>query len=634
MSLNNFHQYFSNVDNEWYRKRLFGIMIAVFAAFGILAARLFYLQIIHGDYYFKMSKIIASGFSASNRHGELIFDRNGKLLVENRPSFDLSIIPYDARPIQRTMDQLLRYIPEFADDIKQKCNGDNIRYGYRPQLVKKDIGRDALAPISAHRFEIPGIVIDINARRNYIYDSLSSHLIGYLGEINAEELQSGDYRYKECGDFIGRYGVEKSYDAYLSGIPGGRIVQVNAIGQVVKILDTVEPEPGNNIYLTIDFDLQSLAEIQLQDKVGAIVAMDPSSGEILALASSPTFSQNDFINGISSDQWQQLVSDPNRPMMNKAVSGVYPPASTYKIVTALAALEEGLIDENTTFYCPGSYQYGNRVYGCWKAQGHGKVNVVDALAQSCDVFFYQLGRKLGVDRLAWYAKGCGLGSRTGVNLDLESDGLIPTATWKKKRTGISWQGGENLSIAIGQGYNLVTPVQLAVLFGAVANGGTEYRPRILKSIQTVGGEIVKKQYPETIGKLPFSRKTLDLVRTGLREVVSNKHGTAHWYVYDKEIDISGKTGTAQVVSRRTENEKKKRKDNVSYDSHAWFVGYAPTQDPKIVVSVLVEHGKHGSSGAGPIAKEMIVSYLKNMVDDSTVVSKNEEKVKYVRSKYP
>ena len=618
--LKKFQKYFYNVDNDWYKRRLFGIMIAVFAAFGILGARLFYLQIIQGDQYFKMSKNNCIRIQRVKPVRGLILDRNGKLLVENRPSFDLSIIPCDANPLKQTIDKLSVYVPEFADEILEKINKNGIGYGYRPVLLKKDIGRDALASISSHRFELPGIVIDTNARRNYIYDSLSSHLVGYLGEINADELKSGKYRYKEYGDFIGKYGVERAYDTYLSGIPGGRIVQVNANGQVVKVLDTVEPAAGHNIFLTIDFTLQSIAEAQLRDKVGAVVAMDPSSGDILAMASSPTFNQNDFINGLSSDQWQRLVSNPSRPMMNKAVQGVYPPASTYKVVTAIAALEERVIDENTTFYCPGSYQYGNRVYGCWKKQGHGKVSVVDALAQSCDVFFYHLGKKLGVDRLAWYATCCGLGSKTGINLDRESDGLIPTAAWKKKRTGISWQGGENLSIAIGQGYNLVTPLQMAVLFGAIANGGNEFRPRVLKSIQTVEGSVVKTGKKKIIGRLPVSRNTLNLVRKGLREVVHGKHGTARRYVFDDKIDISGKTGTAQVVSRKTEKESQKKKNNVSYESHAWFVGYAPTENPEIVVSVLVEHGKHGSSGAGPIAKEMIVSYLKGMVDNSSEIS--------------
>jgi penicillin-binding protein 2 len=300
--------------------------------------------------------------------------------------------------------------------------------------------------------------------------------------------------------------------------------------------------------------------------------------------------------------------------MNKALQGEYPPASTYKIVTAIAGLEEGVIDEHTSFYCPGSLEYGNRTYGCWKEQGHGTLHVMDALAQSCDVFFYHVGKKLGVDRLAWYARNCGLGTPTGIGLDRESPGLIPTAAWKKKRTGVSWQGGENLSIAIGQGYNLATPLQIAVLYGAVANGGTLFRPQIFKSIQTVEGIVVRTNGREIIGRLPVSLHNLDLIQKGLREVVHGRHGTARWYVHDDAVDISGKTGTAQVVSRKTEKEGKKRKDVVSYDSHAWFVGYAPTDYPQIAVCVLVEHGLHGSSGAGPIAKEMIVSYLKGMID--------------------
>ena len=590
------------------------MMLLVLVAFGILLGRLFYLQVIRGEYYFNLSKNNCIRIQRVNSSRGLIFDRNGKLLVENRPSFDLNIIPYDAKPMHQTLERLSALVPEFADDIAEKCQDTRFGYGYRPMLLKKDIGRDALGVISAHRFELPGVVIETNAVRNYIYDGLSAHLIGYLGEINAEEVESGQYRRKESSDFIGRYGVEKAYDTDLSGIPGGRIVQVNANGQIVEVLDTVEPEPGHNIFLTLDYDLQAKTQALLKDQAGAVVALDPFSGEILAMVSSPAFNQNSFVNGITSDQWQSLVSDPDRPMMNKVLQGEYPPASTYKIVTAIAALEEGVIDENTTFYCPGSYEYGNRVYRCWKEGGHGRLHVVDALTRSCDVFFYHAGKKLGVDRLAWYAKNCGLGSATGIGLDRESPGLIPTAAWKKKCTGVSWQGGENLSIAIGQGYNLVTPLQMAVLYGAVANGGTLFRPRILKSIQTVEGKIVKTNGREIVGRLPVSRHNLDLVRKGLWGVVHNSHGTARSYVYDNAIDISGKTGTAQVVSRKTEKEGKKRKDGLSYDSHAWFVGYAPTDHPQIAVCVLVEHGLHGSSAAGPIAKEMIVSYLKGMID--------------------
>lgn len=609
-------QYFQNVDNEWFRKRLFGLMICVLVAFGILAARLLYLQILHGDYYNRMSKNNCIRLQRVKAIRGLIFDRNGKLLVENRPSFDLSIIPRDAKPLKQTLLKLSTYAPALADNIMNRIHEKNCGcgYGYKPVLLEKDISRDTLATILTHRFDLPGIVIDTTARRDYICEKFASHMIGYLGEITPRELESGKFKYKICGDVVGRYGVEKTYDMFLSGVPGGKIVQVNANGQVVDILDTVTPEPGHNITLTIDYDLQVIAEALLQEKPGAVVAMDPRNGEILAMTSSPTFNQNDFVNGISSKQWNMLISNPELPMLNKVIQGEYPPASTYKVVTAIAALEEGVVDENTTFYCPGHYKYGNSTFGCWKEQGHGYMNIFDALEQSCDVYFYNVGKKLGVDRIAWYAKGCGLGSKTGLNLSLESKGLVPTAAWKKKHTGKSWQGGETLSIAIGQGFNLVTPLQLLVLYSAVANGGVKFQPMILKSINTVEGDIVRSCRKKMIGRLPSSMQTLNIIKKGLWGAVNNKHGTARWYVHDNKIDISGKTGTAQVVSRRVEKDNQGKKNSHLFKSHGWFIGYAPSDDPKIVVTVLVEHGEHGSSAAGPIAKEMIVSYLKNMVD--------------------
>ena len=593
-------------------------MIAVLIAFGMLAARLFYLQIILGDYYYNLSKNNCVRMQRVNPVRGLMFDRSGKLLVENRPSFDLTVIPSDARPLDETIKKLFQYIPEFADEIQETINKKKIGYGYKPVLLKKDIGRDALASISAHQFDLPGIVIEANARRDYIHPGLAAHLIGYLGEINVDEINKNSYPDKKIGDVIGRFGVEKTCDQYLSGVPGGRIVQVNANGQVVEVLDTVDPEPGHNIFLTIDYDLQHIAETLLQDQVGVAIAMDPGTGEILAIANSPTFDQNDFIGGISTDKWRDLMSDPDRPMLNRAIQGEYPPASTYKVVTAMAALSEGIISQHTAFFCPGSYNYGNRDYGCWKKYGHGSMDVVNALAQSCDVFFYYCGRKLGVDRLARYATNCGLGVQTGIGLDNEADGLIPTAAWKIKRIGTPWQGGENLSIAIGQGYNLVTPLQLLVLFSAIANGGTEFKPLIVKSVNTVEGDAVITGTPEVRGTLPVSHSTLELIRKGLLQAVNHPQGTARGYVFDGRMHISGKTGTAQVVSRRLEKEGVSKRNGNSFKSHAWFAGYAPSKDPKIAVCVLIEHGEHGSSGAGPVAKGMMVSYLKNMLHESSV----------------
>jgi len=403
--------------------------------------------------------------------------------------------------------------------------------------------------------------------------------------------------------------VEKAYENYLHGTRGGRQVEVNANGRVVRILKTVAAKPGRNVYLTIDNVLQKKAESLLRDVAGAAVAMDPGSGRILALVSSPSFDQNFFVSGMSHEQWESLISNPFRPMENKAIQGEYPPGSTYKIITALAGLEEGVIDENTEFFCPGYYRFGNRVYRCWKKGGHGKVKIIKALTESCDVFFYQVGDQLGVDRLAWYAKAGGLGSRSGVNLDKEAGGLIPTAAWKEKRIGIPWQKGETLSVAIGQGFNLATPIQMVGLTSAIANGGTRYKPMILESIKTADGSILHQNKPRVIGKMPVSKTTLELVRQGLWAVVNSDQGTARGSRL-ADIEISGKTGTSQVISRKKDDTRSEEELPAHLRPHAWFVAYAPSGSPEIVVSVLVEHGEHGSGAAAPIARELIKTYLR------------------------
>ncbi len=462
--------------------------------------------------------------------------------------------------------------------------------------------------IEVNKFDLPGIEVNVRPIRHYIQRGLSAHIIGYLSEINPKELKSGAFPDTRPGDFIGKFGAEKAFDGFLRGKRGGRQVEVNATGQVVRVLNTVEAHPGHNIFLTIDQKLQEKAERLLGGLAGAVVAMTPSTGEVLVLASSPSFDQNAFVSGLSRKQWRTLQSNPFRSMENKAIQGEYPPASTYKIITAIAGLEEGVIDTSTTFYCPGFYRYGDRVFRCWKKGGHGTVNIFRALSESCDVFFYQVGQKLGVDRLAWHAKASGLGAATGINLDHEANGLIPTAAWKKRRTGVPWQRGETLSVAIGQGYNLVTPLQMAVLTAAVANGGVAYKPLILRSIESADGKVVFENQKQVLRKLPASRRTLDIVKRGLWEVVNSEKGTAK-IARVRGINISGKTGTAQVVGWRKGDTSRKIERAPHQKAHAWFVAYAPTEDPKIAVSVVVEHGEHGSSAAAPIAREIIKAYL-------------------------
>jgi penicillin-binding protein 2 len=615
-------RYLKTADSDWYKQRIAGVIACVLAAFVVLIIRLIYLQAIMGDEYRRLSLNNSIRLQNIDPPRGRIYDRNGDLLVDNRPSFDVNITLKDAAPLQQTLEKLSRYLQTPADILLSQIKRTRGASAYQPRLLKQDVGRDTLAAIEVNKFDLPGVSVDVNLRRHYIHERMAAHLIGYLSEISPTELKSGSYPDCRSGDLIGKFGAEKGYENLLRGKRGGRQVEVSANGLVMRILKTVEAEPGDNVYLTTDQRLQHRAEMLLEGVVGAAVAIEPDTGQILALASSPSFDQNFFVGGITHEQWDSLISNPFRPMSNRAIQGEYPPGSTFKIVTALAGLEEGVIDDQTILNCPGYYRFGNRVYRCWKRGGHGKVDIIKAVEESCDVFFYQVGARLGVDRLAWYAKAFGLGSPTGIFLDQEAHGLIPTAAWKKRRTGIPWQKGETLSIAIGQGFNLVTPLQMAVLVAAVGNGGRRYQPMILDRIQSADGEVLQKNEPRLIGKLPISPVNLDRVKLGLWKVVNGEHGTARGSRL-ADIDLSGKTGTSQVVSRKEDEALAEEDIPVHLRAHAWFVAYAPSEQPTIAVAVVVEHGEHGSGAAAPIAREMIKTYLRKQPVGAQVATQNE-----------
>jgi penicillin-binding protein 2 len=603
-------RYLKTADSEWYKQRIFGAILCVIAVFIVLLLRLFFLQVIKGKDYSSLSENNSIRLQSIDPPRGMIFDRNGKMLVDNRPSFDVSIILKDAKPVTATIQRLSRYLGMRADALLAKVAGRKGILTYQPISLKQDIGREALAAVEVFKYDLPGVIVDVNPRRSYLHAQVASHLLGYLGEINSSELESGKYPGCRSGDLIGKYGAEKAFGQFLRGKRGGRQVEVNATGQVVKILKTVKSHPGRNVYLSIRLDVQKKAEALLEGLSGAAVAIEPATGQIITLASSPPFDQNAIVKGMSHEQWEAFISNPLKPLTNRAIQGEYPPASTYKILTAIAGLEEGIIDEYTTFKCPGYYKFKDREYRCWKKGGHGEISIVQAISESCDVFFYQVGQAVGIDRLAWYAKACGLGNPTGINLDHETQGLIPTAAWKKRRTGIEWQEGETLSVAIGQGFNLVTPLQMAVFTAALANGGTRYRPEILKKIETAESKILFESKPQITGKLPVSPHTMALIRKGLWEVVNSDTGTARGSRF-ANLDISGKTGTAQVVSRKEEDETAEEDIPDHLKPHAWFLAFAPSTDPKIAVAVIVEHGEHGSGAAAPIARELIKVYLLN-----------------------
>lgn len=602
-------KYLKTADAEWYRQRITGVMVCVIAAFAILLLRLIFLQVIRGDEFRLLSLNNRIRLQSIDPPRGLIYDRNGDVLAENRPSFDVAITLKDARPVKATINKLAQYLDVAPETLQSKLSKSKGVSSYKPIVIKQDIGRNALALVEAHKYDLPGITVNVKLRRHYLNIKDAVHLIGYLSEISPGELTGGKYPGLRRGDLIGKFGAEKAFESFLQGERGGRQVEVNANGRVVRVLKTVPAKPGHNIHLTLDFKLQKKAESLLNGVAGAAVAVDPESGRILALASSPSFDQSFFVDGMSHEQWDSLISNPFRPMENKAIQGEYPPGSTYKIITAIAGLVEAVIDENTEVYCPGYYRFGNRVYRCWEKGGHGRVKIVKAIAESCDVFFYQVGDLLGVDRLAWYAKAAGLGSSTGIRLDKEAKGLIPTAAWKKERTGIAWQKGETLSVAIGQGFNLATPLQMASMTAAIANGGTRYKPIILDSKKMADGRLAYQNEPQVLGKIPLNERALELVRKGLWEVVNGKRGTARGSRL-VDIEFSGKTGTSQVVSRKKDDFRFDVERPAHLRPHAWFVAFAPSDKPQIAIAVMIEHGEHGF-GAAPIAREMIKSYLRS-----------------------
>ncbi len=603
------NSYLQTVDSDWYRQRVSGVLICVLAAFLILLVRLYYLQIVEGTEFRRQSQNNCVRLQGIPPARGLIFDRDGVLLVENRPSFNVSIVPREAKHPKQVVQKLADLLHIEAETLFARLAEASGLRSFKPVLLRRDVSRDVVAIIEAYKLELPGIVITVGPTRHYVEGKRASHLLGYLGEISSEELKSGCFADNRIGDFIGKFGVEKAYELYFHGKRGEQQIEVNALGQLTRVLRTKEAIPGKNIYLTLDIRLQRKAEALLSGKVGTAVAMDPSNGHILAMASCPDFDPNAFVEGMTYESWNDLVSNEFHPMENKAIQGQYPPGSTFKIVTAIAGLEEGVVTEHTRIFCPGYYRYGNRTFRCWNRGGHGFMNIRDALAQSCDVFFYQVGEKLGVDRLARHAEACGLGSPTGVDLDKEAKGLVPTSWWKLSRMGVPWQGGETLAVAIGQGFDLVTPIQMLSLISAVANGGTRYKPLVVSRIESSDGLLVKKEVPVPLGRLSASEETLQIISEGLMDAVNKREGTG-WVARIPGVDVAGKTGTAQVVRMEEDNKEiPVESKRLHLRDHGWFIAFAPAEEPRIAVAVLAEHGGHGSTAAGPIAREMIKTYL-------------------------
>lgn len=582
--------------------------IVIMVVFSLVFSRLWYLQIIKGEYFKNLSKNNRIRIQELPAPRGVLYDREGTPLVDSFPSFDVSLFRQDVPDVQVLIPVLSRALAMDSEKLQAKLNAAKGSPPSQPLTVKADITRQELAMVETRRLDLPGVMVDVVIRRNYPYGNLASHLIGYLGEINQEELDREEFISHKIGYLIGKYGIEQKFELDLMGENGGRQLEVNALGRKIRVLENLEPNPGNNLFLTLDLELQKAADEAMAGKRGAVVAMDPQSGDILALVSKPDFDPNLFARGISPENWKSLVENPAHPLQNRATQGQYPPGSVFKIITAIAGLEEKLITPETTFHCSGVLPFGDREYQCWKKEGHGSINLQRAIVESCDVYFYQLGLRLGVDRIAKYALAMGLGRITGFSLGQERPGLIPTSAWKMKRFGTPWQAGENLSTAIGQGYNLATPLQIAATLSAVANGGKFYQPRIVQFIKTPQGEVIKEFPPLLSKQLHISPETLEFIREALWGVVNSPSGTGG-KARIEGFDVAGKTGTAQLIQRR---EGRIEPSSLELQDHAWFACFAPAHHPRISVVALIEHGGHGGAAAAPIARKVLENYYLRM----------------------
>ena len=585
-------------------------VIIVFIA--ILIARLWFLQIKKGEEYVKLSENNRIRIQQIQAPRGNILDRFGRVIITNRPYFNLVWTKEDAPNPDEVIKRLAQILHEDISNLLTSIREASGQPRYMPILLQEDIDWQTLVYIENHHFELPGVRVEAVPSRDYLYGNMASHLIGYLGQINKEELENRKANKYQGGDLIGKMGIEKLFEKELRGEKGYRYLEVDVLGFEQQILRHQDPLPGNDLQLTIDTDLQLTAEKALEGVGGAVVVMDVNTGKLLTLASSPPLQLNEFIGGISTKVWQEHLNDPLHPLIDKTIQGQYPPGSTYKIVTALAGLGEKIITPQTVFYCNGGLNIYNRRYGCWKPSGHGAISLQRALAESCDVYFYQVGQRLGVDKLAAYAESLGLGQKTGIDLENEKPGFIPTAAWKKKKKNESWQDGETLSIAIGQGFDLATPLQICRMTAALVNGGKLYKPQIIEAIMDPEGATIKKIQPDLLGTVYGSAQDRNLIIKGLIDAVNTKHGTAG-SAKMSSITVGGKTGTAQVVRMAKFKSIPQSLLPRQYKDHAWFTCFAPAEKPEIAITVLVEHSGHGGSVAAPIAKQVLEEYFKDKI---------------------
>ena len=612
--------------------------------FVLIISRLWYLQVYKGKQFYQYSLENRLRKEVVKAPRGMVFSRNNQMLIQNIPRFDAVIIPQYLENKEESVKRISKILSMPVKTIKKTLKKNRGQAKYRSIIIKKNISRREVAIIETENIKLPGIRVQTFISREYTDKDIGGHLLGYISEIS--QIQLPKYRKRDkfnykLGDFVGQSGLEEQMDRMLRGDDGFEYMEVDARGRMKRKnlssddlfseINNKDAKPGNNLRLTIDRDLQLTAYKSLGEKVGSVVAVDVNTGEVLAMVSKPGFDPTKFSRGLTTEYWNSLINNDKNPLRDRTIQEHYSPGSTFKTFTAIAALEEKIVTQDQEVFCGPTFRLGRRTYHDWRRGGHGYTNVYKALKRSVDVYFYKIAIQLDIDILAKYANKFGFGKKTGILLPRETSGLIPTREWKKKRDGVDWQLGETLSCVIGQSYILTTPLQIALAYGSIANGGTLYKPYLIKEVFSNTGEIIKKFSPEIVNQADISEKTLKAIKKGLYKVVNEERGTAWWY-RGRGIHMAGKTGTSQVKSMSSKELFSKCEEMPYKDRHhGIFAAYAPAEDPKIAIAVVVEHGCHGSSAAAPVARDVITKYMKKYEAELHAVYVEEDKKTY--SKY-
>lgn len=595
-----------------FRRRIWVAGVFVAIAFSLVVARFVYLQVIHHDYYQTKAEDNRISLVPVTPNRGVILDRNGVILAHNYSVYTAELTPAKCPDVEATVQLMTELIEVQPKDMRRfrRLMEDGKSFASIP--IRSHLSDEEVARIIANRFRLPGVEIKARAYREYPYGELASHALGYIGRINQKERDkiddSDDSENYRGTEHIGKAGVEQSYERELHGQTGFEQMEVDAGGRAVRSLNRIQPVDGNNLYLSLDIKLQEIAEQALGDRRGSVVAIDTTDGGVLALVSKPGFDPNLFVDGIDVQNWNALNTSPDRPLLNRALNGTYPPGSTFKPFMALAALEYGKRTPQQAISDPGYFWFGGHKFRDDKEGGHGWVDMYKSIVQSCDTYYYILANDLGIDNIAAFMSRFGFGSRTGIDLENESAGVLPSPEWKRRKMKQKkWFAGETVSIAIGQGYNNYTPLQLAQATAILANNGVIYKPHLVQSIQDLQTGEKRAAVSEEPRKLDLRPEHLETIRKALVGV--NREGTSASAFAGAGYVAAGKTGTAQVVAIKQNEKYDARKVKELHRDHAWFIAFAPADKPRIAVSVIVENGGFGAQAAAPVARKIMDYHL-------------------------